>query len=55
MEIVETIKKCKKCGGTMKRIDENTIECERCGDTLYMTEEKGMNKDGENYIDSILP
>jgi len=50
----ETIK-CKKCGGIMKRIDENTIKCEKCDNTLYMIEEKGANKGGENYIDSVLP
>lgn len=46
--------KCEICGGGMIKIDENVLKCEKCGYVVNM-KEKGINEEGENYIDSVLP
>ncbi len=30
---------CDKCGGKMRKVDDNTMECSNCGNIMEMNEE----------------
>ena len=36
--------KCENCGGTMKKMDGNTMKCEGCGVTKSMPENKNESE-----------